>query len=69
VAFVCEFSRIFAGFLIYLLVLGYICDFAEFICGFSFLFATGGGGTGKVERVAGWKGAAAGRILATFPFY
>ncbi|PLR70989.1 hypothetical protein CYJ37_19515 [Bacillus sp. UMB0728] len=68
-AVICEFGRIFASFGIYLRVLGYICDFAGFICEFSILFATWGGGGGSVEREAGWKGAAAGRILATFSFY
>jgi hypothetical protein len=66
---ICELGRIFAGFLIYLRVLGYFCDFARFICEFLLLFATGGGGTGQVERRAGWKRAAARRILATFSFY
>ncbi len=53
----------------YLRVSEYICDFAGFICGFSIIFATRGGEGGSVERAAGWKGAAAGRILATFSFY
>ncbi|AGX02702.1 hypothetical protein N288_03705 [Bacillus infantis NRRL B-14911] len=68
-AVICEFRRIFAGFLIYLRVLGYICDFAGFIYEFPIIFATWGGGGGSVERAAGWMGAAAGRILATFSFY